>query len=368
MGYRPTAESEDFIRSPGYSRTVSYFPGVATPYREIRILTPNTMLEIRGRRTERFYPRGPLKPARIDKETVERLSSLFISQVGLLAEKHSLAIPLSGGIDSRITLGAAFNSGNTGAVPCYTFVESRDHELDASVASMLCSDLGFRHITVPAGDRGSVNEGFMRSWRISTADMRADSQGVLCWSLKACLPPRDIHLRSTVSEVGRAFYRKKVRRFPTRDISPSTLARYYSINPEWEYVRSSFREYMAVTDFGEKTVFNYDPFDLFYWEHRNGAWQSLAVMDFDLALDTFILFNNRKILEMMLSVPISDRLNDRLHRALIQEMVGDASSAPLVYSLKPLPLRVGKSALKKAKYGLESMIGGRPRPYRFTQE
>lgn len=151
--------------------------------------------------------------------------------------------------------------------------------------------------------------------------MRNAAQGLLCKALLESFNGEFVHLKSTVSEIGRAFYKKKARLLLPAFPTPSSLARCYPVKEDADFVKESFVEYMETVEFTREAVFNYDPYDIFYWEHRNGNWQALTVLECDPALDTFILYNNRRLLEMFLSVPLADRINDRLHSNVLQALL-----------------------------------------------
>jgi hypothetical protein len=53
---------------------------------------------------------------------------------------------------------------------------------------------------------------------------------------------------------------------------------------------------------GINDTFNYDVFDLFYWEQRCGNWLAMSQLEFDIAWkDIFTPFNCRELLVTMLA-------------------------------------------------------------------
>ena len=110
---------------------------------------------------------------------------------------------------------------------------------------------------------------------------------------------------------------------------------------------------MDLVDLRPDRIFNYDMFELFYWEHTMGTWQSLQIMDLDVAQDTFILFNNRHILKKMLSVPLEDRLWNRIHLEIIRSRCPELLDFPFLGDLKPWHRRVPRDLAKKVRYPIE---------------
>jgi hypothetical protein len=111
-----------------------------------------------------------------------------------------------------------------------------------------------------------------------------------------------------------------------------------------------------LVDLRPDRIFNYDMFELFYWEHRMGSWQSLQIMDLDVAQDTFILYNNRHILRKMLSVPLEDRLWNRIHLEIIRSRWPELLDILFRTDLKPWHRKVPRNFAMKVKYPIEQRL------------
>lgn len=169
-GWEPTARVSRFIADPAYSRLTAYLPGVRTPYRQVRMLTPNTLLDLREKKIERFYPQRELTRRTIQPALVEETARLFKNTTSLLAENYRVAIPVTGGMDSSITLAACREAGLDG--PCYTYIRTPENEADAASAARNCANLGFRHRTVPAGTVPATRDdrAFVDAWDKSMSE------------------------------------------------------------------------------------------------------------------------------------------------------------------------------------------------------
>lgn len=348
----------DFIGTAEYVAGRRHFPGVTTPYEGIRMLTPNTLLRLPELQVERFFPREPLLESPVTDELVSELAGLFAAQVDLLAGNHRLAVSLTGGTDSRLTL--ASTAAVKSDVMCFTYVEDDANRADAELAAGLCRRTGITHYIyrVDPETCGSDLEEYMEMWRLATASMRADSQGRISKVLYDRYPADCLHLKSNVSEMGRVSFRRSRTTFMPGIVDPFTLARLYGINPRNPFVRGSFRDFIDVADFRQDRFFNYDIYDLFHWEHRLGAWQSLQIMDFDTSHDTFILFNNRHILKKMLGV---HRLRNTLHLRLMEHLWPEVLETPFLNDLRPRAINISKTVVKDAKYRSEKTLAVLPR-------
>ena len=64
-------------------------------------------------------------------------------------------------------------------------------------------------------------------------------------------------------------------------------------------------------------IFGYSMHDLAYWEVRMGLWASTSLASQEYIHDITIPYNNRKLLELFLSFPETDRLQDIPHQRLM---------------------------------------------------
>lgn len=104
--------------------------------------------------------------------------------------------------------------------------------------------------------------------------------------------------------------------------------------PMLRFMDQAFLEYIETTAFG-RDFYNYEQHDMFYWEHRNSAWASLANQDHDILHDMTVIFNNRDVLKWLLSPPRKDRIADRLHHAIIRYLWPEVLQIPLSQKNSP---------------------------------
>jgi hypothetical protein len=72
-----------------------------------------------------------------------------------------------------------------------------------------------------------------------------------------------------------------------------------------------FREYLN----------NYDWSDLFLWEIRYGGWGGLAITgEHRLSYEITIPYNNRKSIDLFLTLPLEYRIKDKVHEDIIKSM------------------------------------------------
>jgi hypothetical protein len=124
------------------------------------------------------------------------------------------------------------------------------------------------------------------------------------------------------------FYRSRTENL----ISPVALAKTYT-NTEFgksDLVAQAMAAFIKQSDFKNENFFNYNFYDMFYWEHRNSKWQNILCQEAEMATDVFIPFNNRKLIQLFLAVPESDRIAAKLHIEATNELCPKFSAVPYI--------------------------------------
>ncbi len=311
------ALASELLKHKDYEKEASkYLPGLLTPIEKVKPLIANNYFDMQKCTLVRFYPRSGLEYRKIDTELVTKIAGIFKQQAEMLSTLGPLAIAVTGGKDSRLTL-ASFDTLDEDSFG-FTFWNGKTNHFlsDLNISSQLLKLKGFRHQTFDISEYGQNVKSVMpyRSpvgiWP-GAADIYESN-----------FEPNCIHVRSTVSEVGRCFYNHTR---GSSEISPRRLADSFTITKfsQLPVLETIFREYIDYTNFHSDMIFNYDPLDLYYWEHRNSKWQAILCHEAEIAGRVFIPFNNRKILELFLAVPAIDRQDALLHKKLITYLYAD---------------------------------------------
>lgn len=313
MGEHYHNQSKDYIADSNFHRKGSLFPGLLTTYKNIKKGLPNTLINVNLGRIERFFPRESLPTKKVNSFLIEEISQLLTNQVSILSNEYKLSQSLTAGLDSRVTLAASKDFKDE--IYYYTIQAWHEHQKEIKVVKDLCETLGIKHHVLT----GELSEIFLKSHLKNTSSMSSADRGLLAQILLDSYPQDRLHLKSNVSEIGRAFY-SGTRAFLPSMPNAEHLARLYMYESKSDFVVNAFQDYIDTLDFNKKRLMNYDPFDMFYWEFRMGGWQAMGLLECDVAQDSFILFNNRHILKSMLSIPITDRRRATLHHELINHM------------------------------------------------
>lgn len=337
-GYKIKGIRESLVNNKKFKSRTCYMPGGETLYEEIKILTPNTLIDLNKKEIRRFFPREKLKKRRIDNNLIKETAQILTNTFDLLIKKYKLAISLTGGIDSRLTLASSRNYKDEIIYFTYNFDNDSGHLVDIELASRIAEIAGIRHekYFIESNKYTDYIEIFNRN----SGFLRPESQAKLAYAIYKNFPKGRIHIKSTVSEIAEGFY---LRHFPPileiNFLLKYILAWFYQ--PLKEYYKFSFKaffDFIKITKFKKFSKLGYNYYDMFYWEHRNGCWQSLQNQDFNIVHDIFIIYNNRELLKKFLSVRIKDRIDCRLHYELIRYLWPELTKIPF-NSWKPVTLR-----------------------------
>lgn len=301
-----------------------HFPGISTPHPNIKVLTPNTQLNIPGLDRTRFFPREPLPDRDLTDDLLGEIADILRNTVELLNQENDLSLSLSAGIDSRLSLAATKEVADD--VRYWTWAGGDPGASELNAVRELSGILDIELDVVTLDESPTVE--FARNFRESTSRMSLFNREHTAFNLNKTDLGDTVSIRSNVAEIGRTYYRDIFAGLPN-DIDSSVLSKLYGWHSNSEYVLEAFDEFIKVCDFTPSRMYNYDPYDMFYWEHRMGCWLSLFLLELGVALDEFILYNNRELLKLMLSVDRSYRKSDTLFNNLIEELWSNCLEMPI---------------------------------------
>ncbi|WP_405216957.1 hypothetical protein [Agrococcus sp. Ld7] len=309
-GSHPRLVAEQFEVASSAFGTANFFacngsdcfpPGV-TPFAGVRHLSPNLALEIETGRIERVFPRAD-RVEMAPEDAARSLVAAVGAQLPLLAARWPLITSLTGGFDSRITLGLTRHI--SAQMQYFTFdqtyretVEVTRH--DTSTAERLARDLGLRHMTLRIANPDMPLE-YVRA---AARNSPVSHNRVVSWAYYTSLPHDALHIRSNLYETVRSVFR--VNGIEHERLTPEVMHSIYSRGRgEDPLVREAFAQFIDETDFSNSRGF--DQLDLLHWEYRIGSWLPWVNVESDIAHDVVIPINSRRILRDLLSVPLADR-------------------------------------------------------------
>ena len=267
----------------------------------------------------RFYPTRDLPQLSAD-EIAERIAPMLSGQLIKLASSYRLAISLSGGVDTRLTL-AASRAVSSSATYFTYFTKQGILATDREVASELATSLALRHIEFQSSTPLTDEERRLKS-KYETMLRKGNNNFAIAKHIKGLL-----HIRSNTLEVGRVFYLKNPANY-SNHFTSEKLSRLFRRDTKDEF-QPYFRSFMDKTAFKSQNFFNLHYTDIFYWEHRLPVSYGALYRDGRAYFETYMIYNCRLILEMMLSTSLENRTSAAVVFALIEKMWPETLEAPI---------------------------------------
>lgn len=323
-GLAPDSFADLVYNDDAYKKDPSrYMPGMITSYRGALPLTANHALSVKTGISHRFFPRKALETRPFDNRVVNEIADIMVTQARMIAALgRPMALAATGGRDSRVSI-ATFSG-----LPNLTYfsfhMPSSGHlSEDVDVARQLAA---IEKTRLNVYELENYNDKEFRAALKIHSPHSIWPNAALCYIEE--FTPDTIHIRSTVSEIGRVFYGNR----SAESVSPEGLARIFtrtefSANPG---VIETMKNFITITGFDEAQFFNYNLHDMFYWEHRNSKWQNILCAEAEMATDVFIPFNNRNLLKLFMSVPYPNRQRADIHLAICDKLKPEFKTVEIV--------------------------------------
>ena len=328
-------------------------PGDRTPWEKIKILTPNHRIILPKMLIERFYPRSNIPEVDVNEAT-KQISQLIKREAETLSKYYKIYQSLTAGSDTRISLAAVKDIKDE--IVFFTYhdrtvshgmYESEDREQNLKLAQKISEkeQLDFRDIVI-AGE--TLPNELKEVLEINHYHHHIPQ---LLKQYSKFFPEGSIHLRSNLIEIIRGNEHAPLNTFEKGLNIGAYFASVNSYSKKYKYfdeVAKIFNQFYLQSHLDK--VFNYSVSHLFYWEYRIGVWCSGAVLtETDLVVDTFQLFNCRRLLNIGLSMPAFYRNRSILYDKVLQNLWPDLLEYGIPNKREQLYGLINKSEIKNGQ-------------------
>ena len=302
----------------------NYMPGELTCFKELKRIIPNTYVYFDGKyQVKRFYPYREIEMCKTEEEyqkVIEEASRIMMNNMKLIPQKWERpAISLTGGIDSNTTFASA--NGVYDKYTTFNYISMYRESVDAEKAKEISDRFNVQRKVYNIPENNSDIENFEIYKAIiehndgdigtfSDSDLR---KKITLIQQDVC----DVEVKSWISETVRAYAYKYFGRTKFRnDLQPRDYSSLYKIflgnRGLLKETDQYFDEYIRNTQLKEH-LFNYDESDFFVWEMMHGGKCGLDIGVMKSCFDITIPYNNRKLLDLLLRVPLDKRISDQHH-------------------------------------------------------
>lgn len=333
-------EQSEYVKRLVSSRFYSLFgrmlPGDMSPYDKFRHTVPNFVYTLNSDGSfthRRFYPVEKLEQGEEISgerycEIVDASAKILRGNLELISGKWKIpAISMTGGCDSKTTLSCA--NGLYDRFIYYSHISSEAEAVDAKAAEKICKNLNLEHKTdfIPEKDEDVADIEIWREiLRTNCGNIGANNRNdVRKRAYYAENHYFDVEIKSWVSEVVRAYFSKRFDcyKFPEKPYPRIMTAMYKVFFGDRKLLRETdkiFEKFLG--EYGSDEVFEkINWVDLFFWEFRVSSWNGPVISnEHTLSYDIAIPYNNRILIEKMLSLPLEYRISDKCHKDIQKKM------------------------------------------------
>ncbi|MCB0395331.1 MAG: hypothetical protein KDD36_01680 [Flavobacteriales bacterium] len=292
----------DYQNSSYKKQTIEHWmPAGCSLYESVKNLVPNHYLDVANRVQVRFWPVKRIGQVSME-EGVEKASELLAKTMIAYRTRFKLAVTTTAGNDSRAILSAS--KAIAGDVFFYT-LKYRNLSPDSNEIKLprkLLGNLGYQHHVIDCSQ--SIAPEFKTIYEKNTDMPHWNDWGLIAGGMRKDYPADHVSIKGNCAEVGRCFYYKQ-------GLHPTVRSYEYILDliPGWgkiPFVKARVAEWFEEMKPISKN-YGYQVLDMFYWEHRMGSWQAQSQLESDLVYESGTPFNNRQLLDVILSVDPDER-------------------------------------------------------------
>lgn len=314
-------------------------PGNNTVFKNVKIIIPNTYLCLDTKKIQRFFPLL-LNREKYDENTkyynlqkISGISELIIKTSDNIVNQlnKKIILSLSGGYDSRVSLGILLKNNKIKNTTFYSYQTPQD---DIKAVNLLVEKYNLKNFILLDSPK-KFDENFSKSIRFGY-HMGADKY----FNYKDKFEDK-IHIRSQIWEIS-SFYSshnptfdkiiniyKKINNKMT-DPSRGFVDNDSAIKNNY-YIEKEFKNLFEKSNY-DYLINNYQNILKYYfWEHRMGSWQSTITESTSNYFDTIQLLNNWYILYALINCKDTKiHINKELNKCVMIMIDNDLMSIQFI--------------------------------------
>jgi hypothetical protein len=211
-----------------------------------------------------------------------------------------LAFTLTAGWDSRIILSSCKDIIHDITFYTLRYRNMNDRHMDIRIPMSLSKSLNLNFDIFDC--QKDISPEFRKIYESNTDMAHINDWGEIAFGMSKTYPQKKVAVKGNCSEIGRCFY------FPDGKLKNNlTENDFLLLEQGWGKLNFIKEEIRKWNESVKENSFNYNLYDLFYWEHRMGSWQAQSQLEWDIVQEVFTPFNSRELLDLMLSIDTSKR-------------------------------------------------------------
>lgn len=326
-----------------YGNKEFIFPGESSIFKEIKHLLPNHYLNLHSGAVKRYWPDKPLPSIDFD-DCVEKSSHILTNTMQAAARRFKLALSLTSGRDSRLILASSRQIAQQIHFFTGLYWHHNIKSPDVVIPARLLSTLNLNHQVIHCPKR--MKRAFANIYNANVTPAHG-VYGVIAQGFHTKLPQDRVMVKGNAIPVIKGGYHSHEK---SNGVTPIALTKALGVEGS-SFAEKSLQKWINGV---QNTTFNVDLMELFQWEIKEGSWQALSQLEWDLVTEEILVpFNNRYLLALMLGLDKKHRIKPdyRLHEALIRNLWPEL----LEYPINPR-VRKRRTIFSRAKTKMNSVF------------
>ncbi|MDL2266728.1 hypothetical protein LJC46_01915 [Desulfovibrio sp. OttesenSCG-928-G15] len=311
----PNAVAEEYLALHGPTSSFCY-PGDMSPWNEIAFLTANCYITSE-RELVRFWPREEIQSLPT-ADVAELLLSVFSAQWQNIAMRdRPVILSLSAGIDSRISLAVGLHYFPTLRTFCYNRTNTDYYRADASISNEIANDCNLNHTIFTCSPDSVPDSFFKKQSHVDIINLRRPEAFVL----QNHFDHDSLHIHSILTDAVKesVFFWTHGNRVQNLH----QLLHSAHFHPT-EALLGPLDSWTHRSRFWQAVQCGIRAEQLYHWEAHHSKAKSLWLQERDAVFESLALFNCRRLMAALSTVPMHDIANG----AALQEAL-ELASPPL---------------------------------------
>ena len=319
-----------------------WLPGDTSLFEGVKHLLPNHYLNLRDGFCKRYWPDRKIEKLSL-KEVVRRNSEILTGLIESACNRFDLAMSLTSGLDTRLLLAGSRNVYDRIYYFTMIYWDMDKNSADVKIPRKLLSKLGIEHHIIECP---SSMEKWFKEIYDGNVSLHHDVYGVIAQGMHEHYPKERVCVKGNAIPITKCVYARKLSSDERRNITSLTLARLTGMGDS-KFVLKSLDDWIS----GAQDRHEVDLLDLFFWENREGNWQAMSQLEWDIVQEVFVPYNCREFLVNMLSVEERFRRGPDCtgYRMMISKLWPEVLSEPINPHKKRSVLKRAKGYVKRAK-------------------
>ncbi len=297
----------ELARAIAIPHTNGQYPLGLTPRYRVERILPNHFLDLSDWRMVRHWPTQPLGEMESVEGAIAEITAIVKRQIAAVVSAKPTYLCLTAGQDSRMLLACA-----RGLADQLELITAEIGDLGAAIdcdtARRIAKRFGLKHRILP---KESATEEDLQEWMFRISFSTGEIRGWQSATMFKRLPRGRAVLGEAVGELARGYW-WRVDDSETTVVSPERLVEICKCPPD-EVPLARARSWLATVPAANAL----QVLDLYYVEQDLGCWAGVWLYsECEPGFQLFAL-SHRRVIELMLTLPIAYRRSGRLQRDVI---------------------------------------------------